>query len=284
MTPAPHRTPPDSRTQVLSAIASAIPEVRAAVKAAASAPLPEPVRRVLSMGGGVNTAAALIRYADHYSHCVFADTGGELQETYRYIDKYLKPFCLERGIVWATVRRPDEKTLEQYCLEKKMIPTRSRRWCTDKFKKRPLRKYLRDVLHATPAAPVRMDIGIAFDESHRARFTDDPAYIQSAYPLLDDRITRSECVAIIERHGWPAPPKSGCDFCMNRPWREFVALSAADPARFAAIMAMEKNNAQYPKMFLSRRPLATLSENTRLPMYPDDDSDAGSCDEGYCMV
>lgn len=65
----------------------------------------EPLR-ILSLGGGTQSCAlALMSAAGELpllDHIVFADTQGELPETYEYLD-YLKPICEAAGIGWHIV-------------------------------------------------------------------------------------------------------------------------------------------------------------------------------------
>ena len=55
------------------------------------------IRHVLSFGGGVNSAAlmvVLIQEGLPFDEAVFADTGGEVPETYQYLEtarRYLGP-------------------------------------------------------------------------------------------------------------------------------------------------------------------------------------------------
>lgn len=60
--------------------------------------------QILSMGGGVQTTACLLRFK--YTTCIFADTGDEHQEIYEHIETNLKPYCKRHGIKWITVRNP----------------------------------------------------------------------------------------------------------------------------------------------------------------------------------
>ena len=67
--------------------------------------------RVISMGGGVQTTAILIRYWENYDYVVFADLGDEMPETYYYINHYLKPFAEEKGLKWIDCRHKSGLTL-----------------------------------------------------------------------------------------------------------------------------------------------------------------------------
>ena len=205
------------------------------------------VARVLGFGGGVNTVAQLLREPEVYDYAIFADVGAEEPPTYEYIDKYVKPFCEEKGIKFVMVRS-HRGTLEEHCRKKKILPIIARRWCTDNFKIEPVNKFIRGTLRATAEHPVILDMGFTIDEATRAAGDDKVKHAYQNYPLVDAKITREDCYKIIREHGWEIPAKSACDFCMFHGPRYFQQLSKDNPRRFGEIMAMEENCAGFPKL------------------------------------
>ncbi len=234
------------------------------------------------MGAGVQTTAILLEYWRDYDYVIFADTGDEKAETYEYIENYLKPFCQSKGLPWITVRN-EKETLMEHCMDRKVIPIVTRRWCTTDFKIKPIRRYLRK-LGATHKNPIISHIGISIDESHRVRFNNDVKYQQLAYPLIDKKITRAQCYEIIQKHGFPIPEKSGCDFCMFNKRNHFRDLAEKHPERFSKIIEMEKNSYTYGKWYLQGKyPLEMIVNNSKL----DDFTEAelgDTCDSGHCFV
>ena len=245
--------------------------------------------RVLSMGGGVNSVALLLRHPDWYTHCVFADTGAERPPTYAYLREHVEPFCRERGIAYAVVRHRSGRTLEEHSRAKRMIPIRHLKWCTNEFKKQPINRWVRRTFDAHRSAPIRLDIAIARDEAHRARFSgpgDRPLYVQREYPLVDEGIGREACLAIIRQARWPAPEKSGCYFCFNRPLREFHAMADADPERLAQIIALEEQGSDFPATTFKGQPMRQIAArplDAFLGLGRDDEEAEVACEDGYCM-
>ena len=239
---------------------------------------------VISMGAGVQTTALLLMNPKKYDYIIFADTGDEKAETYYYIEKYLKPFAKKHGVPWITVRHNKGYSLMDWCLKRKILPIRTRRWCTQDFKIKPINRFIRK-LGATKKNPVTTDIGISLDESHRANFNKkDVQYVKKEYPLLDQKITRRRCYEIIEEHGFPIPPKSGCDFCMFQKRSEMRKLFATQPERFHKIVLMEQNDRYYPrKPLIGTFPLEGLEKNGSLDDYTDEEG-FESCDSGHCFV
>ena len=237
------------------------------------------------MGAGVQTTAILLKFWKKYKngYIIFADTGDEKKETYWYIENYLKPFCKEKGIRWVTVKHKHGFSLMEWCLKRKILPIRSRRWCTQDFKIKPINRFIKS-LGATKKNPIYTDIGISLDESHRANFTvTKPLYVRQSYPLLDHKITRRECYEIIKQHGFPIPVKSGCDFCPYTKRKDMRKLHAEDPERFHDIVKMEQNDRYYPKKpLIGNSPLENLEQNQSLDDFESDDLE--SCDSGHCFT
>jgi hypothetical protein len=72
-------------------------------------------------------------------------------------------------------------------------------------------------------------LGISVDEFHRMRDSGS-ARIENVYPLVDERLTRNDCRAILERVGLATPPKSSCWFCPYRSARSQAELIRQYPA------------------------------------------------------
>ena len=255
----------------------------------------------MSMGAGVQTTAQLLRDPQRYANgfIIFADTGDEKAETYWYIENYLKPFCKKHNLRWITVRHPKYKSIMERSIEKKTTPIRSRRWCTIDFKIKPIHRFLR-YIGASRKNPVIEDLGISIDESHRANFSKkDVQYIKKEWPLIDANLSRRDCHEIIKSHDFPAPVKSGCDFCPFTNRKELRKLSVADPERFLKIVHMEKNDRKYPKKYLiGKYPLENMILNTSLDSFNGGGSQAqilieeeaeaaaeenGTCETGHCF-
>ena len=275
-----------------------------------------PTCRVLLMGAGVDTTAMLLLWHKRYAAVIFADTGSEEAATYDHIEKRLKPFCDEVGVPWVTVRatRPDPDhpragetvkaareftearnrlgipySLEEHCIVRGILPIRTRRWCTETFKIRPINRWCKEAGGGTRDNPVVKEIGIAYDEAWRmAAFgVGDPSYVRLEAPLINARMTRADCSRTIEKHGWSNVGKSGCDFCMFKSRKQFRQLAGERPERFREIVAME-DAAIYKghRPLLASGRLRSLIENDTLDRYAEGLEDAEAeqaCTSGYCF-
>lgn len=248
--------------------------------------------RLLSMGAGVQTVACLIKYNKQYDDVIFADTGDEKQETYTYVEKYLKPFCEENKIKWTTVKSNRANSLMEFCMNQKVIPIKARRWCTHDFKVVPIRQYIRKTYYPDRCHrlyPAVKDIGFSTDEVYRLNRNNvggDPRYIKPNYPLLDDKVSRIGCMDIVKDYGWPTPPKSACDFCMFAKKAELRELAYKHPERFKKIVEMEENSYTFPEQTLTAYgPLRTLMESSGgMDAFLEESDELEECDSGHCFL
>lgn len=234
--------------------------------------------RILSYGAGVQTTALILMYPKRYDYVVFADTGDEKKETMQYLEKYMIPFFNKHNIKFITVKNSRWSSLYEYCINKKIIPTRDKRWCTDRFKQVPIRKFVKSK-GASKNNVWRQDLGISFDEIHRMNPMYDVNFLQSDYPLCDNKITRDDCKRIILENGFPVPPKSGCFYCPFARNEEFRQLRLKEPERFEMAVTLEKNGKRYPELTLRSKPLEKMQFNHELDSFFEEDS----CDSGACF-
>lgn len=175
----------------------------------------EEVKCYLSHGMGVNSTALMLLLDDWNVkyESVFIDHGGEYPETYEYLD-YLQDKGHE-----ITVIEPEVKgcsTIEGYCLTYGIKPLRMMRWCTDRFKLRPLKEYVE--------TPCTIFIGVDAGEIDRAYKKPLKKDIKNSYPLVEQSINRKGCKNLIRNHGYKIPYKSGCWFCPFQSKKEIQRL------------------------------------------------------------
>lgn len=184
--------------------------------------------KYLAFGGGVNSTALLILLAQEKEEfeAIFSDHGGDYPETYEYV-KLLQSKGYAITIVEAKV---EGKDLYNYSIDKKVLPSRLFRWCTDKFKIRPMLKYYK--------RPCTVYLGIDAGESHRAKQSGREDVINE-FPLVARGIDRAGCVKIIQEAGLPVPRKSGCYFCPYTKKAELVALRDTRPELYCKAKKLE---------------------------------------------
>jgi len=180
------------------------------------------MNEMISFGGGVNTIAMTIILCEEgwRGPIVFADTMAEKPETYCYMDYFERDFLKPRNLEITRLLPGSEyhdhgtqEALESYCLRIKIIPLLTVRWCSIRWKRRPILAYREK--HGI----VRDLLGISADEPGRVRYNDE----SKVYPLVERGINRDECRRIIRHAGLEIPPRSSCFFCPGQTigeWRE----------------------------------------------------------------
>lgn len=198
----------------------------------------------LSYGAGVNSTAAMVLLRP--KHLIFADTGDEHPDTYGYIEEVAKPFAAAYGAEFITVRNPKFQRLRDEAIAEHIIPVRINRWCTDKFKIRPIRAYLKN----NNLLPATQMIAIDAHETHRAKASGN-SLIANSFPLIDRQLDREGCKRIINEAGLPLPIKSGCFYCPFQSKSGWISLKREHPDLFAIAVQIERNGSKFPQMFLA---------------------------------
>ena len=201
---------------------------------------------VVSFGGGTNSAAMLIemtRRGVKPDLIMFADTGGELPETYQFVQDFSK-WLVDRGMPEVVTVQDGRTTLEREVRDAGTLPSLvfGFRSCSDKYKVRPQERYLKTWQPAIDAwangGKVVKLIGYDAGEHHRVKDFDDKRFMVS-YPLVEWGWGRRECVAVVRAAGF-APAKSACWFCPASRRHEVIALSKTHPDLFARAVDMER--------------------------------------------
>lgn len=194
-----------------------------------------PEKLYLSHGLGVDSWAAYLLLIERGLvpgidfEAVAVNHGTDWPETYEYLE------MMQAKDYPVTVLIPDVggcNTLWDYCVKYRFFPRRNNRWCTVKFKIKPLLGYCQ-----TPCIEI-----IAFDagEEHRARRYRIKDDITPQFLLIDEGINRQGCVDIIKRHGLPVPMKSGCWICPFQQRSQWILLKQRHPDLFQRAVDLER--------------------------------------------
>lgn len=237
---------------------------------------------------------------------LFANVGNDSEhpDTIEYVHSIAVPYAKAHGISLIEVQARDRDGNPKTLYEKLTKPgSRStgipiflegsgapgRRSCTADFKIAVIHKYIRAELGASEQYPVEVGIGISVDEFERAHRGEDEPFERRVYPLIDLRLTRQDCRAIIQRAGLPIPPKSSCYFCPYHTIRAWQDMRANRPDLFEKAAALEKHLSRRSerlgrgKVYLhwKMKPLKEL-----IPLQADmfaDEPDL-NCESGFCWT
>lgn len=121
----------------------------------------------------------------------------------------------------------------------------ARRQCTSEYKLKPIKRQVRELLgfphpiRVPKGVYVEQWVGISRDEFGRAKDS-DVRYSRNRFPLLELDMSRDDCMALLEAHGWGSTTKSaciGCPFHGNAQWRD---LRDNHPDEWADAVAFDK--------------------------------------------
>jgi 3'-phosphoadenosine 5'-phosphosulfate sulfotransferase (PAPS reductase)/FAD synthetase len=222
----------------------------------------QPVRHILSLSGGKDSAALAIYLRDRVPDIeyIFHDTDKELPETYDYIARL--EAILGQPIVRTTPVDSFDHWLTVY---RGMLPSNHRRWCTKMLKLKPFENYVGE-------GPVVNYVGLRADENRTGYISTKPN-ILAVYPFQDDGLVRADIIRILEDSGLGLPPymdwgrsRSGCYFCFYQQKIEWVRLLETHPEYFALAMEYEERSVQFGEQFYwaKNEPLRQLMEPGRV--------------------
>ena len=261
--------------------------------------------KILSLGWGVQSwtlaAMAALGEIPMPDYAVHADTTHEMQGTYSHAEKWT-PWLEEHGIPVVTVQAANANVVVYRSTASVMIPAVTvenqtlekgvaKRQCTKEWKIAPLRRFARSIIGKTSPECVEMWMGISLDEWQRMRDS-GTQYIKNVYPLVDQRLSRSYCVAWLEEHGLDIPPKSACTFCPYHnkdTWKRMKQAGGADWDEAVTVDEVirdkGKGSGKDFQLFIHSSGLP-LEEAVRIP------EDYGAkqiemdipCDSGHCFV
>ena len=230
------------------------------------------MRNYLSFGAGVNSVALYLLMVEQgiEFEAVFSDTGCEWPETYHYLAMF-QWWIKANGLRSVTVLKPDVEgshSLIEHCEKKEVIPSRMFNWCSEKFKRRQLKKYMEK--------PAFVHIGFALDEAHRAKITSQGSF-ENRYLLIENEITRNGCIERIVKAGLPIPRKSGCYICFNQSPNQWKELRKQHPELYCRARNLERKVCENrvlqgkSKIYFSKGPLAEVVGERQIVIFAEDE-------------
>lgn len=220
--------------------------------------------KVLSHGLGKDSMTEFVLNWKHYDLIIFADTGNEQPETYEFLKEILEKMPIEALARFVVLTTNYLGTIYEFYWKKKLIPMpMSNRTCTDKFKIRPIRHFLRGRKTFRQGMfmsgqTYEMAICINYSERHRARgeiidgrliAESGVSYIQLNYPLIDKKVERKDEAKIILEAGYNIPVKSGCVICPFTSAKGFNILKENHPDDYKKVIDLVNNSTARTKLY-----------------------------------
>lgn len=253
-------------------------------------------QQIWSSGGGVQSAAiaALIVLGRLPKPDVayIVDTAREARTTWDYMDSVVAPTLDSVGVTLHTVDH-SYSTVDLYSKNGKSIlmPMHSSKdgvksklpsYCSNEWKVRAGQRWLKE----QGITEGHVWIGFSTDEMQRLR-TDSVGHTPVSkfphrYVLIEQRMSRNDCLAIAESVFGSLPPRSSCWMCPNRSPKDWLHLKKNAPEQFAEAAQLEKElQKSDPDVWLTNacKPLEEVDFNES-----QDDLFSDNCDSGGCFV
>lgn len=272
---------------------------------------------LFSFGGGVQSTAVMVlqmlgKLPNPYDAFIFSNVGDDSESpaTIEYMKKYTRPFAAKHGIELievhkTTFKKPEtlfgylhrtKKSVAIPCYMSNGAP--GNRSCTSDFKIRVVDKWVKQngYSHAV------IGLGISIDEFSRMRGEhwhnkygkkNLGYWKKRQHPLIDLRLSRMDCMNIIQSVGLPVPPKSSCWFCPFTSRSEWIERKRNEPELFERAVQLEthlneKRGAMgrdvvyiHPQ---TKGKMRLLSEAVPNQLGLFDNLDNFPCDSGYCFT
>jgi hypothetical protein len=253
--------------------------------------------QIWSYGGGVQSAAiaALIVQGKLPTPdvAVIADTGREASSTWNYLASVIQPAVgFPIHIVPHSFDGTGYNTVDLWGGKKGetvLIPAftsagengkkegKLKKYCSGEWKAQPVRRWCRE--HGFDGGDLW--IGFSVDEMERCRTFRAADKWRQTYPLIDLRMSRGDCIALVERMGWPAAPRSSCWMCPYHSDQEWQHLKKTAPKDFQRAVAFERGiQRRDPQAFLHRslRPIDQVDLSAKPDLF------AKPCASGWCFT
>jgi hypothetical protein len=194
----------------------------------------EPALKILSLGAGVQSSTMALMadqgaFGDKPDAAVFADTGWEPKPVIEHLN-YLRTilsypvYIVKKGNIKddiLTALGPGGNQFASapfYTLNENGKKGMGRRQCTREYKITPIAKKIREIMGLVPRQRFPKDkfvevwIGISMDEIMRmkpSRFW----WQKNRWPLIEKKMSRTDCLKWYEGKGFKIPVKSACIGC-----------------------------------------------------------------------
>ena len=246
---------------------------------------------IFSNGGGTQSTALLALIVQgklpRPDYAVIADTGREKTATWEYLEAVHRPALEAIGVPLVVIPHTYASVDLHSGNGDSLMPMYTNRaggvsklpaYCSNEWKQRPVRRWLRE----QGVTQCVQWLGISIDESDRMKVS-DKKWIQNAYPLIDQGISRDGCYALVRQMGWPDPPKSSCYMCPHMGDAQWRDMRRTHPQDYAAAVQVEQEiRRSDPHAFLHRSavPLELIDWDAQRGLFEQDEltcNTAGGC-------
>jgi hypothetical protein len=243
-------------------------------------------------GGGVQSAgiAALIVTGEIEKPdlAVIVDTEREQSTTWAYMDEVIAPALESVGVVLHRVKKSEYEKKDLYGGKDNdtlLIPAFTNQsgdvgklptYCSSYWKREVVKRWA----NAQGVTAVDQWLGISVDEMQRMQASKRGKW-NTVYPLIQSGMNRGNCMALVERMGWPKPPRSSCWMCPNHTQDEWRDIRDNKPDDWTKAVMFDKH--------IRIHDANAFLHHDCVPLDQVDLDDANGvlfshCDSGMCFV
>ena len=211
--------------------------------------------KILSLGAGVqSTTLALMAAHGEFNSvpdaAIFADTGDEPKAVYdhlNWLQEQNLPFPIHiigSGSLSQNFLNGDQSAQPPFLTTTKKGVGMITRQCTRNYKVYPITRKVRALMgygprSYVPPSSAEVWIGISLDEIFRMR-PSRVQFITNRHPLIEKQMTRRDCLAWMEKKGYPRPPKSSCWHCPYQTDAQWRDKKENQPEEWAKAVAFDE--------------------------------------------
>jgi len=258
--------------------------------------------RVLSLGAGVQSSTLFYKILNNEIEpvdcAIFADTGNEPKAVYDYLQHLTNLanfpiYIVSKGNIiddsLAVAEKGTNKgflTMPVKGVDENGKQVMGRRQCTNDYKIQPINKKIRELLGVKRLTGFNVEVvmGISLDEIQRAKEPINKWQV-NCYPLIENKITRHDCLEYIKLHEYKTPPRSACIVCPYHSNKEWLHMKENNPDEFQFAVDFDlkirttSSNGVKNYLHSSMKPLGEIDFNQyKDPQYKlFDDECSGMC-------
>lgn len=125
------------------------------------------------------------------------------------------------------------------------------RQCTGEYKIAPVRREIRNLLGYGPRHKVREKVrlwmGISTDEIQRVK-PSQVKWIENVFPLIDEEMSRLDCLRWFKNNNMPLPPKSSCIICPYHSDAHWLDMKRNNTKAWEMAVEFDKKIRRIPKI------------------------------------
>ncbi len=250
---------------------------------------------ILSSGGGTQSACIIALVIQERlprpDGIAIVDTEREHPAVWEYHDSVIVPELAKIGLEIHRIKKSDFATVDIWSKGKggTVLPVftsdggKAPTHCSNEWKLRVLNRFWSRNM-SIPTNQQRRWIGFSMDEAsryYRMKEGGDYKNGRIRFPLIDDvPLMRHEAIKVVEKMGWPKPPRSACWMCPNHTENEWRNLKVDFPEAFRKAVLLERQ--------VRRKEPTSFFHKSCVPLDEVDFGNEGdlfrSCDSGMCFV